>query len=335
MELKIEFLIYLVLGFALALALTPFVFWLAKKIRAQQKILHYVKEHKQKEGTPTFGGLIFIFALVLLAFSILKEDSTLAILTIASTLSFGLLGFLDDFIKIKFKQNQGLKAYQKLVGQLGIGGILSYFVYSYVGTSLYLPFTFTFIDLGFWVVPLTFFVFIALLNSVNLIDGLDGLSAGVSLFYLVGLVSFVIIFASDFFVNGDMQAEVDSLLSISFIFIGALIAYLMVNIFPAKIFMGDTGSLAMGGFLTAVTVFLRMTLLIPIIGIMFVLTALSDVLQVGYFKWKRKRIFKMAPLHHHFQMSGVHENRIVFYYVVITLFASLVNIILTSVANGG
>lgn len=334
MELKTEFLIFVILGFVLGLALTPFVFWLAKKIKAGQKILHYVKEHKEKEGTPTFGGMIFVFSIVLIGFAIIKEDAALAVLTLASTLSFGLLGFLDDFIKIKFKQNQGLKAYQKLVGQVGIGAILSYFVYSYVGTSLYVPFTTTFVDIGFWVMPLTFFVFIALVNSVNLIDGLDGLSASVSLVYLVGIVAFVLFFGNEFLVNGDLQLEVQNLLTIAFVALGALISYLLVNVFPAKIFMGDTGSLALGGFLTALTVFLRLTLLVPIIGIMFVLTALSDVLQVGYYKWKKKRIFKMAPLHHHFQMSGVHENRIVFYYVVITLFASLVNIILTSVVNG-
>lgn len=322
------------LGFGVAVIVTPFVFFLANKIKAKQKILHYVKEHKQKEGTPTFGGLIFIISLALVSFAVLKEDSTLAILTLASTFSFGLLGFLDDFIKIKFKQNQGLKAYQKLIGQIGIGGILSYFVYFYVGTQVYVPFTTIFIDLGFWIIPLTFFVFISLVNSVNLIDGLDGLSASVSLTYLIGLVSFVLFFGSQFLFSNEISAEINNLLGTSFIFMGALIAYLLKNVFPAKIFMGDTGSLALGGFLTAFTVFLKLTLLIPLFGIMFVLTALSDVLQVGYFKWKRKRIFKMAPLHHHFQMSGIHENKIVFYYVIITFFVSLANIILTNLVKG-
>lgn len=334
MEFKIDWMFYLVSGFAVALILTPFVFKLAKKIKADQTILHYVKDHKNKEGTPTFGGLIFIFALLLVGFAVLKEDSTLAILSLASTLSFGLLGFLDDFIKIKFKQNLGLKAYQKLVGQVGISAILSYFVYAYIGTSVYVPFTSAFVDIGFWVIPLTFLVFIALVNSVNLIDGLDGLSASVSLFYLIGLISFVLVFSSTFSVSGENVAEVSNLMSVSFILIGAIIAYLTVNIFPAKIFMGDTGSLALGGFLTAVTVFFKMTLLIPILGIMFALTALSDVLQVGFYKWKKKRIFKMAPLHHHFQISGIHENKIVFYYVIVTFFASILNILLTSIIIG-
>jgi phospho-N-acetylmuramoyl-pentapeptide-transferase len=329
-----QLILYIFLGFISSAIFTPVVFYFARRLKAGQQILEYVKEHKIKEGTPTFGGLIFIIPTVLCGLAILKKDSTLAILTLSATLSFGLLGFLDDFIKIKFKQNQGLKAYQKLVGQIGIGAILSYFVYSYVGTQVYVPFTLTLIDLGVFIMPLVFFVFIALVNSTNLIDGLDGLSGSVTLFYLLGIMAFVLMFFSSFEFSNMQSNEIKNLLGIGSVFVGGILTYLCVNIYPAKIFMGDTGSLALGGFIAAFTVFLRQTLLIPIIGIMFVLTALSDVLQVGYYKLKKKRIFKMAPLHHHFQMSGVHENKIVFYYVMITLFVSLANILITSLVRG-
>lgn len=326
--------LYLLLGFIVGAFFTPFVFYFARRLKAGQQILEYVEEHKHKQGTPTFGGLVFVLSVLFCGLAILEKDSTLAILTLASTISFGVLGFLDDFIKVRFKQNLGLKAYQKLIGQVGVGAILSYFVYAYVGSQVYVPFTFTVIDLGIFIIPLVFFVFIAMVNSVNLIDGLDGLSASVSLFYLLGIMSFLLFFSNRLNLSILQEIEISNLLNLGAVFVGALLIYLIVNVYPAKIIMGDTGSLALGGFLTAFSVFSRLTLYIPILGIMFVLTALSDVLQVGYYKLTKKRIFKMAPLHHHFQRSGVHENRIVFYYVMVTLFASFVNIIITSLVNG-
>ena len=323
------FLTAFLLGFFASMVIAPLVFYLARKLKAQQKILHYVKEHSGKEGTPTFGGLIFIFGLLIASLFLFYKDTTMVFVTLGSTLSFGLLGFLDDFIKVKFKQNLGLKAYQKLIGQIGISIILGFFVYNYIGTELYIPFTLKLVDFGAWIIPLTVFVFLALVNSVNLIDGLDGLSSSTSLFYLLGITAFVLIFKNDMALSTVQAAEIGNLTMLNFVLMGALCFYLCVNVFPAKIFMGDTGSLALGGFLTAISVFYKLTLLIPILGLIFVLTALSDIIQVGVYKLKKKRVFKMAPLHHHFQMSGIHENKIVLYYSLITLFLSIVNILLT------
>lgn len=321
-------IIALLIGFGVTLALSPWIYFFAKKLKAGQTILHYVKEHQSKQGTPTFGGLIFVVGLVIISVVFLTKNSTLAIVTLATTLSFGLLGFLDDFIKIKYKQNLGLKAYQKFVGQLGISVLMGFFVFWFVGTELFVPFTWTTINLGWWIVPFVAFVFLSLVNSVNLLDGLDGLAGGVSAVFLIGIGAFMVLFFNQ--ISPTNIAELDNLLVVCFVMIGCLVAYLCYNTYPAKIFMGDTGSLALGGFLTCICVFSRLTLYIPIVGFMFVLTALSDILQVGYFKLKRKRFFKMAPLHHHFQMSGVHENKIVFYYVLITCLLGIVNILVMS-----
>lgn len=323
-------IIAFLIGFGISMVLSPFLYLLSKRLKTGQPISHYVKEHSVKEGTPTFGGFIFLVGLLITSLIMLSLNSTLAVVTLGTTFSFALLGFLDDFIKIKFKQNEGLKAYQKLLGQIGISIILSVFVYYFVGTSIYIPFVMILVDVGYFIIPLTIFVFLALVNSVNLIDGLDGLSSSVSIIYLIGLISFVLIFQGNI-TNNFNVGEVNNLILICFIMIGSLSAWLCFNVYPAKIFMGDTGSLALGGFLTGVTVFSKLTLLIPIIGIMFVVTSISDILQVGYYKLKKKRIFKMAPFHHHLQMSGIHENRIVFYYSLITLIISLVNILITSV----
>lgn len=323
-------IIAFLIGLGITMVLSPFLYLLSKRLKTGQPVLHYVKEHSLKEGTPTFGGFIFLIGLLITALIMLSLNSTLAIVTLGTTFSFALLGFLDDYIQIKFKQNQGLKAYQKLLGQIGISIILSVFVFYFVGTNIFIPFVMISVDIGYFVIPLTIFVFLALVNSVNLIDGLDGLSSSVSIIYLIGLVAFMLIFQNNLFNNFNV-GEINNLILICFIMIGCLVAWLCFNIYPAKIFMGDTGSLGLGGFLTCVTVFSKLTLLIPIIGVMFVVTSVSDILQVSYYKLKKKRIFKMAPFHHHLQMSGIHENKIVFYYSLITLIICLVNILITSV----
>lgn len=324
-----KFILDFLIGFAVCMAISPFLFTLSKKLKAEQTILHYVKEHKSKQGTPTFGGLIFLFGLLVSGMLLFGKDSTLAMVTLGTTISLGILGFLDDYIKIKYKQNEGLKAYQKIIGQLGISLIVSIFVFYFVGSEIFVPLTFITIDLGIFIIPFVMFVFLSLVNSVNLIDGLDGLASSVSIFVLLGLNAFLLIFMNNLVLSPSMNIEIQNLLSLSFVMIGCLSVFLCYNFFPAKIFMGDTGSLSLGGFITCFFVFTRFELLILIIGIMYVLTAMSDIIQVAVFKAKKKRVFKMAPLHHHLQMSNIHENRIGFYYCLITLILSLLNILLT------
>ena len=224
-------------------------------------------------------------------------------------LGYGLLGFLDDFIKIKGHKNEGLKPYQKIIGQVGLALILALFAYFKLGSTINL-FGLS-LNLGWFIIPFIVIFYVAVTNSVNLTDGLDGLAGGVSTIYLS---TFGVILAILGYTNFGI---------ISFAMAGALIGFLLFNGFPAKIFMGDTGSLALGGIIASLAVFSGLELIMPIIGIMFVLSAVSDILQVGYYKKTHKRIFKMAPLHHHFEQKGTHENRIVIAYGVVTLICGL------------
>lgn len=324
-------IIAFILALLIATIVAPFIIKYTKQLKASQTILKYVKEHSGKQGTPTMGGIIFLTSFLVVNLLLIGNDSTLSFVSLASTIAFGILGFLDDFIKIRFKQNEGLKAYQKIIGQVGISIILAYFVYRFVGSEVFLPFTLTKVDFGFWIIPFVVFVYLAMVNSVNLIDGLDGLCSGTSISYILAVVLFLTLFAQKMGFVGLQMAEINNLVMSCCILIGALSGFVLVNCFPAKIFMGDTGSLALGGFLTSALIFSQNPFMIALFGIMFVVTALSDIIQVFVFKTKHKRVFKMAPLHHHFQMCGMHENRIVAVYIVITVAVSLICIYLTAV----
>ncbi len=291
----------------IGLALLMPIIRLCRKLKAEQTILHYVESHSSKAGTPTMGGVIFILAAILGCSLFLWENSFLAWMAILVMVAFGLLGFLDDFIKVHFRQNEGLKPYQKLLGQAAIAIIIGFLIYYKVGANLYL-FGLS-IPLGFGIVPFSVLVYLAVTNSVNLTDGLDGLAGGTSLVYLLFFGSIVALID-----GGEMQ-----MLALSaFAVCGGLIAFLSVNTFPAKIFMGDTGSLALGGYIASLALFSQRALLIPIMGLMFVLSSLSDIIQVAHYKRTKKRVFLMAPLHHHFEKKGVHENRIVTVYLIVT-----------------
>lgn len=313
-----QYLAY-ILSFLISVLLGPLVIKLTKRIKASQTILHYVKEHEGKQGTPTMGGFIFIIPTFICGLCFVKTDYMLSIITLCVMLAYALLGFLDDFIKIKFKQNEGLKPYQKIIGQVGISLIIAFFAYknNLVGSTLVIPFFNTSINLGIFIIPFIVLVYTAFVNSVNLIDGLDGLCAGTTIGFLLPITTILLIISGS--QVGVLYTETVNLATICICLIGSLIGFLCFNVYPAKIFMGDTGALALGGFLTSVMVFTRLELLILVIGFMYVLTAVSDIIQVLHFKRTKKRIFLMAPLHHHFQKKGMHENKIVFVYFAITI----------------
>ena len=305
--MEINYVLIAIVGVIIALALCYPVLLLCRKLKFSQTILHYVENHKGKSGTPTMGGLIFILAGVV-SFAIFAEgESLFAWLSLAIMFAYGLIGFLDDFIKIKFKQNKGLSPWQKIFGQVGIAIIVGIFVYLKVGTSI--DFFGSTINLGWGIIPFAIFVFLAITNSVNLTDGLDGLAGGVSAVYVLFFGAILTL---------STVKEMQNLALVCFAMFGAVVGFLAINTFPAKIFMGDTGSLALGGFIASISIFSGKVLLMPIMGIMFVLSAVSVILQVAYFKKTRKRIFLMAPLHHHFEKKGVNENRIVTIYIVVT-----------------
>lgn len=299
------FLLALILGILLAFPILK----LCKKFHLSQIILHYVDKHAGKSGTPTMGGLIFIFAIIIASAFFLRGQVMGALLALVTMVGYGLLGFLDDFIKVKFHKNEGLKPYQKIIGQVGISLVIAVYVYLNIGGKL--EFFGLNIDIGAFIIPFIVFFFVAVTNSVNLIDGLDGLAGGVNSVYFLffGLILVLL---------GQTEYAL-----ISFASVGALLAFLIVNCFPAKIFMGDTGSLALGGLMASVAALSSTELLMPIIGLMFVVTAVSDIVQVLHYKRTHKRVFLMAPLHHHFEKKGVHENRIVLVYILITMVLGL------------
>ena len=299
------FLLALILGILLAFPILK----LCKKFHMSQTILHYVDKHAGKSGTPTMGGLIFIFAIIIASAFFLRGQVMGALLALVTMVGYGLLGFLDDFIKVKFHKNEGLKPYQKIIGQVGISLVIAVYVYLNIGGKL--EFFGLNIDIGAFIIPFIVFFFVAVTNSVNLIDGLDGLAGGVNSVYFLffGLILVLL---------GQTEYAL-----ISFASVGALLAFLIVNCFPAKIFMGDTGSLALGGLMASVAALSSTELLMPIIGFMFVVTVVSDIVQVLHYKRTHKRVFLMAPLHHHFEKKGVHENRIVLVYILITMVLGL------------
>lgn len=293
------------ISLVLCLALIP----LFKKLGAGQNILSYVKEHESKSGTPTFGGLAFIPAAILSSFIFEREKNRIFFLTLVICGAYLCVGFLDDFLKKKHRDNLGLTATQKFGFQTVIAAFSGWFCFKNGLTFLNLPFLSVSFDLGWGIIPLAVFVFLATVNGVNLTDGLDGLAAGVSapFFLFVGLILFA-------------SSSGAGLASVCFSLVGSLTAYLLFNSPKASVFMGDTGSLSLGGFAACVCLFSGNALLIPLIGIMFVVTVISVILQVIYYKKTGgKRIFKMSPVHHHFQECGFAESKISYAYFTVTL----------------
>lgn len=317
----------MVVSFLLTLLISPFVVSFMKKEKIKQTILHYVENHSGKAGTPTMGGIIFILSICIVAYIFFTGARTLASVSLLVFLGYGITGFLDDFIKFKFKRNLGLRPYQKLLFQLAIAIIIAVFVYKneYLGGELIIPFTNKTVDVGVWIIPLVIVVFLGATNSVNLTDGLDGLASSTTMCYTIGILAVMFASLSKMDItNSLLLMEQNNLIILGFVVIGAMLCFLIYNCFPAKIFMGDTGSLALGAFVASIAIFSKLTLYIPIIGIMFVLSALSVIIQVAYYKLKKKRVFLMAPLHHHFEKKGVHEVRIVVVYSMITIIVSMV-----------
>lgn len=320
-------------AFFVSLTLSPLIIGIIKKEKVKQVILHYVDNHKAKAGTPTMGGIIFIITICLVPFIFFKTQAFwLSVMVLAVFLGYSLVGFLDDYIKFKFKRNLGLRAYQKILFQLAISIIISVFAYksSLIGSTLVLPFSGKLIDLGWGIIPLNIVVFLGTTNSVNLTDGLDGLASGTSLSCLFGFFAVIVVLLNSIYASqsGLYLQEIYNLQIIICVSIGALLCYTLFNCYPAKIFMGDTGSLGLGALISALAVVTRTTLYLPLLGIMFVLSSVSVILQVAYYKLTKKRIFLMAPLHHHFEKKGVHEVRIAVCYTAITFIVAVVVVLL-------
>lgn len=318
------YLLTALIAFALMLVLGPILIPLLHRLKfGQVEREEGPASHKQKQGTPTMGGIAFLIAILIatLLFGMSGMEFTLPALL--ATFAFGLVGFLDDFIKVKLRRNLGLRAYQKIIAQLGISFVIAFWAYRspFIGSTLYLPFSGGSWDLGVWYIPAMMFVIIAEVNAVNLTDGLDGLSSSVTLVYALAMAVMFSILGRSATALGEVLygVNLESMAIFSMAVVGALLGFLRYNCYPARVFMGDTGSLALGGVVSVLAICSRSVLLLPVMGICFVGSAVSVVLQVGSYKLRHgKRIFKMAPLHHHFELSGMHEARIVTMYTIVT-----------------
>jgi phospho-N-acetylmuramoyl-pentapeptide-transferase len=276
--------------------------------------VHHIKKeeplnHQKKGGTPTLGGIIFLLATTLTMLFIDKSIFSEGMIALYSFIGFGIIGFIDDGLKLFNKRNLGLRAYQKMVILIVISSILSYYICIVLnnGTVIIVPFLRKAIDLGKWYFPFIIFYFAATTNGGNLTDGLDGLAATIGLLIMTffSLLSFSL---------GHYSLSIFCAATV-----GSILGFLKFNMFPAKIFMGDTGSLAIGGAIATVAMLLKLPLIILLVGFIYVIETLSDVLQVSYYKLRRKRIFKMAPIHYHFELMGWSETKIISVFSILTV----------------
>ena len=309
----LNYLIIGALSFVLSFVMGPKAIPLLRRLKFGQTVRDDGPEtHLQKNGTPTMGGFIFVLPIIAIAvFSIvwLEVNPKEIGFGILSMLLFGFVGLSDDYIKVVKRRSLGLNAKQKIRMQFVFSLIIALIsVYtSNLGTSIYIPFVKTTVDLGWFYVPFVMFVVIAVVNSVNLTDGLDGLASTVTIIVAIGLA-----FIAHKMGNAGLTVFLVTM-------IGALGGFLRVNAFPAQIFMGDTGSMALGGAISAAVVLMNIEMIVPVLCIVYFMESVSVIIQVLYFKKTGKRFFRMAPIHHHFEKMGWHETKVVRLFVIITI----------------
>lgn len=311
------FIISILSAFVLAIVGGPILIPLLHRLKFGQNVrADGPQSHLKKTGTPAMGGIIFLLATVIVCLVFTKDKNMMLVLI--STLLFGLIGFADDYIKIVKKRSLGLRAWQKIVAQFVVAVFLTYISsgVSQVGTSVLIPFTGKFLDLGILYVPFIIIFIIGFVNSVNLTDGLDGLAGGITVVVL-GFFSVVALVTKDL-----------GILVFCGALIGALLGFLRFNSHPAQVFMGDTGSLALGGAVVSLAVVTKLPIFFFIIGAVYAAEAASVIIQVLYFKaTKGKRFFKMAPLHHHFELSGWPESKVVSIFTITAIILCLVGLL--------
>lgn len=325
----LHFILALLITFALAVILGKYIIPVLIGLKLNQPIYEIgPRWHKSKAGTPTMGGIFFIAAatvtLAILSFFAIERDSLIPLwLTFGMALLFAAVGFVDDRAKLLKKQNEGLKAYQKFLLQLIVATayISAMCALGYMDTVIPIPFTEITLDLGIAYYPLAIILLVGVDNSVNLTDGIDGLCASVT----AVVAAFFALFGAT--AAGLLHGEAVNCLS--GILFGAMIGFLVYNWNPARVFMGDTGSLFLGGMVTGLAFLCDQPLLILIVGLIYIIETVSVILQVGSFMLFGKRIFKMAPIHHHFEKCGWGERKIVAVASAITAVLSAVTYILS------
>ncbi len=318
--MKPIWLVYsVVISFVINILICPFMIKYLRILKFGQHVRNDgPKTHLKKANTPTMGGIIFMISVTLASLFFLRNNPE-GILTLIMTIGFGAIGFADDFIKIIKKRSLGLRAYQKIILQIIMVTIFVFYVNKFLPyqdySKIYVPFLRNyFLNLGLFFVPFVFFIFVGTVNAINLTDGLDGLAAGVTV-----LVSIFFMYIALKFNN--------PLCLIAGTVVGSLFSFLLFNSYPAKVFMGDAGAFALGGFVASMAIILKMPLFLAIVGLVYIAEALSVIIQVSYFKiTKGKRIFKMAPIHHHFELSGWSETKVVAVFYFVTAIMCLIGL---------
>ena len=303
------------IAFAISVLLGPIVIPYLRKLKmGQTERVEGVQSHLKKAGTPTMGGIIFLLSTVVTSLIYVKDYPKI-IPILFLTLGFGIIGFLDDYLKVVLKRSDGLMPGQKMACQIVVTGIFAFYLMKFTDVPMTMKIPFMpghEIDFGILTIPILFIAVIGTVNGVNFTDGLDGLASSVTIM--------VATFFSVMAIGTKSGIE-----PITCAVVGALMGFLLFNVYPAKIFMGDTGSLALGGFVAGTAYMLQMPLFIILVGLIYVVEVLSVMIQVTYFKATHgKRFFKMAPIHHHFELCGWSETRIVAVFSVVTAVLCLI-----------
>lgn len=313
-----QVVIPVLISFGISAILGPVVIPFLKKLKmGQTERVEGVQSHLKKAGTPTMGGVMFLVSTVITALFYVKDYPKI-IPVLFLTLGFGLIGFLDDYLKVVLCRSDGLLAWQKLLLQVVVTGIFTFYILNYTDISLTMRIPFWsghYLDLGWLAVPLLFFAVIGTVNGVNFTDGVDGLASSVT---LIVAVFFTV-------VSIGLKSGIEPF---TCAVVGGLMGFLLYNVYPAKVFMGDTGSLALGGFVAGCAYMMQMPLFILIVGLIYLVEVLSVMIQVTYFKATHgKRIFRMTPIHHHFELGGWSETRVVAVFSIITAIMCLIGLL--------
>lgn len=314
-------IIPVLIAFAITAVLGPVVIPILRRLKVGQTEREELKSHLKKAGTPTMGGLMILAGIIVTALLYMKDyPKIIPILFV--TMGFGLIGFLDDYLKVVLRRSDGLLPWQKMLGQILVTGVFMYYItnFSDISLKMLIPFTGGFengmyLDLGWLALPVMFLAMIGTVNGANFTDGLDGLASSVT----VLIATFFSVVAIG--INSGIEP-------ITCAVVGALLGFLLFNVYPASVFMGDTGSLALGGFVAATAYMMQMPIFILIVALIYWIELLSVMLQVTYFKKTGgKRIFRMAPIHHHFELGGWSETRVVAVFSITTAILCLIGLL--------
>lgn len=318
MDYKLELVLPVLISFLVSVLLCPILIPFLKKLKFGQ----FVREegpqsHLKKSGTPTMGGIIIVISIILTSILFMKDNKEI-LPVLFVTVGFGVIGFLDDYIKIVMKRSLGLRAWQKMLGQIVVTAVFAYYLMEemHIGTAILIPFSGgKYWNLSYLFLPFLFAAVIGTVNGVNFTDGLDGLASSIT------------VLVATFFTVVAVGTK-SGISPITCAVAGSLMGFLVYNVYPARVFMGDTGSLALGGFVAASAFMLQLPIFILIVGFIYLVEVLSVMIQITYFKLTGgKRFFKMAPIHHHFELCGWSETRVVTVFAIITALLCLVGLV--------